>query len=108
MQYELRIYRAMPGRLADLNRRFETSTLSLWEKHGIRPIGFWTVNIGDSNHDLYYMLAWEDLAERDRKWSAFGRDPEWIAARAASEENGPLVQSLSNQILSPTSYSKLR
>jgi len=108
MQYELRIYRCLPGRLADLNRRFETTTIPLWNKHGIRALGFWTVNIGENNHDLYYMLEWESLAERERKWNAFASDPEWISARAASEENGAIVQSISNQILSPTSYSPLR
>jgi len=38
--YELRVYEAVPGRLGDLNKRFETLTIKLWEKHGIRPVGF--------------------------------------------------------------------
>jgi len=36
----------MPGRLPDLNKRFEAVTLKLWEKHGFRPVGFWTTVIG--------------------------------------------------------------
>ncbi len=40
MIHELRIYHAMPGRLPDLNRRFETVTLKLWEKHGVRQLAF--------------------------------------------------------------------
>jgi hypothetical protein len=108
MIHELRIYHAMPGRLADISRRFETVTLKLWEKHGIRQAGFWTVLIGDSNHDLYYLLEWESLAERERKWAAFQADPEWIAARAETERNGPLITHLSNTFLSPTAYSSVR
>jgi len=42
MLYEQRIYTCLPGRLPALNRRFETVTLKLWEKHAIRPVGFWT------------------------------------------------------------------
>ncbi len=33
MIYELRIYHATPGKLAALNKRFETITLKFWEKH---------------------------------------------------------------------------
>src|ERR1700739_2042562 len=59
MIYELRVYHCVPGRLPDLMKRFDTITLPLWEKHRIRQAGFWTVAIGSSNQDLYYMLQWE-------------------------------------------------
>jgi hypothetical protein len=36
MIYETRVYRCLPGRLPALLKRFETITLKLWEKHGIR------------------------------------------------------------------------
>ena len=108
MIHELRIYHCMPGRLADLNARFETVTLKLWERHGIRQAGFWTVLVGESNHDLYYLLEWENLAERDQRWNAFQSDPEWLSARAKTEANGPLISHISNQILVPTVYSAVR
>jgi hypothetical protein len=65
MIYEMRIYRCVPGRLPALLQRFEKVTLNLWKKHGIRLAGFWTTLIGDSNHELTYLLAWESLAERE-------------------------------------------
>lgn len=108
MLHELRIYHCMPGRIGDLNARFANVTLKLWDKHGIRQAGFWTVAIGPSNHDLYYLLEWESLAEREQKWNAFATDPEWIAARAKTEENGPIVEYLENYILQPTAYSKVK
>jgi len=108
MIHELRIYKCAPGRLPDLNKRFETVTLKLWEKHGFRPVGFWTVRIGPSNQDLYYLLEWKDMAERERVWDAFAADPEWLKARSESEKNGPIVASIENMILSPTAYSKLK
>jgi hypothetical protein len=108
MLYELRIYHCMPGRLPDLNRRFETITLKLWERHGFRQVGFWTVLVGESNHDLYYMLEWKDMAERERLWNGFQADQEWIKARAETEKNGPLLTHLTNYFLAPTSYSKLK
>jgi hypothetical protein len=108
MIHELRIYHCMPGRLGDLNHRFANVTLKIWEKHGIRQVGFWTILIGPSNHALYYLLEWESLAERERKWNAFAGDPEWIAARAKTEEQGPIVQHLENYMLTPTAYSKTK
>ena len=108
MLREVRIYHCIPGRLPDLNKRFETITLKLWEKHGIRQAGFWTVMIGDSNNALHYMLEWDSLAERDRKWGAFMVDPEWLVARAETEKNGPIVHYITNYILTPTSYSAVK
>ncbi len=108
MIYELRIYHATPGKLKALNQRFETTTLRFWEKHGIRQVGFWTPVIGENNNDLYYMVEWENLAEREQKWNAFMSDSEWIKARAATEVDGPLYSHITNMILTPTSYSKLK
>ena len=108
MIHELRVYHCVPGRLPDLNRRFETITLKLWDKHGIRPVGFWTTLIGADHQALYYLLEWDGLGERERRWNAFQGDPDWISARAETERAGPIVARIENQILAPTAYSKLR
>ena len=108
MIHELRIYHCVPGRLPDLNKRFETITLKLWEKHAIRQVGFWTPLVAENNNVLTYLLAWESLAEREQKWNAFATDPQWLAARAETERNGPLTTHISNSILAPTSYSAIK
>ena len=108
MIHELRIYHCMPGRLPDLNKRFETATLALWEKHGIRQAGFWTVLVGPNNQSLYYLLEWDSMGERERNWGAFMADPEWLAKRAETERNGPLVERVENLFLAPTAYSKVK
>lgn len=108
MIYELRVYHCIPGRLPALLKRFETITLGLWQRHGIRQAGFWTVAIGESNQDLFYLLAWESLAEREAKWSKFISDPEWLAKRAETERDGPIVASVANSMLEPTAFSAVR
>jgi hypothetical protein len=108
MLYELRIYHCLPGRLPALLKRFETVTVRLFERHGIQQLGFWTVAIGESNQDLVYILQWDSLAEREKRFAAFQSDPEWIEARRKSEEDGPLVASISNSILTPTAFSLAR
>lgn len=108
MLYELRVYYAVPGRLPALLKRFDTITLKIWERHGIRQAGFWTVAIGESNQALYYLLAWESLADREKKWATFQADPEWISKRAETEKDGPIVERVINQILQPTSFSSVK
>ena len=109
MVYELRVYHIVPGRLPAILKRFDTVTCRLFEKHGIKQVGFWTVAIGESSSDLVYMLQWESLADRDKKWATFAADPEWIEARARSEaDGGPIVASITNSILMPTSFSALK
>ncbi len=108
MIYELRVYHAMPGKLQALVKRFETTTIHLFEKHGIHQAGFWTTAIGESNNDFYYMLKWDSLDERAKRFHAFQNDPDWIKARTASELDGPLVHSLANTILLPTAFSAVK
>ena len=108
MLYELRVYECVPGRLPDLLKRFDTITLKLWDKHGIKQAGFWTTVIGESNQTLYYLLAWESLAEREQKWAGFMADRDWQAARAQTEANGAIVAKVSNAILAPTAFSSVK
>jgi hypothetical protein len=110
MIYELRVYHCVPGRLPAIIKRFATATVGLFEKHGFKQIGYWTVAIGEgSGSDLIYMLAWDSLADRETKFAAFAADPEWIEARAKSEaDGGPIVASVTNSILAPTAFSALK
>lgn len=108
MLYELRVYDCCPGRLPALLDRFQNTTLALFERHGIKQGGFWTTVIGGHNHRLTYFLVWESLAEREKKWGAFQTDPEWIAKRAASEKDAPIVANVMSEILTPTAFSSVK
>ncbi|HEY5209022.1 MAG TPA: NIPSNAP family protein [Stellaceae bacterium] len=108
MVYELRIYHCVTGRLPALLKRFEKDTLRIWDRLGIRQAGFWTQTIGDANGDLYYLLQWESLAERERKWDVFVADPEWNEVRAASERDGAIVANVANSFLRPTAFSSVK
>ncbi len=108
MIYEMRVYRCIPGRLPALLKRFGTITLKIWEKHGIRQAGFFTTVVGESHQELTYFLAWESLAEREKKWAAFQSDPDWITARAKTEADGQIVANIVNQLLAPTAFSAVK
>jgi hypothetical protein len=108
MIYEQRVYRCVPGKLPALLNRFETITLKLWEKHGIKQAGFFTTLIGESHQELTYYLAWESLADREKKWAAFQTDPDWISARARTEADGQIVGNIVSQLLVPTAFSSVK
>jgi hypothetical protein len=108
MIYEQRIYSCIPGRLPALLKRFEEQTLKIWDKHGIKQAGFWTVLVGDGNHDLHYLLAWDSLAERERIWDAFQADPAWHKARDESEKGGPIIANIKSAFLQPTAFSSVK
>jgi hypothetical protein len=49
------------------------------------------------------------LAEREQKFGAFVKDPEWLEVRRRSEEQGgPVEASITNTILVPTAFSMTR
>src|SRR6201989_1760291 len=104
----MRVYRCLPGRLPALLKRNEAVAPKIWEKHGIRQAGFFTTLIGQSNQEVTYFLAWETLAEREQKWTGFFSDPERIAARNASEADGPIVPTMGSQFLVPTAFSAVK
>jgi hypothetical protein len=80
----------------------------LWDKHGIKQAGFYTTLIGTSNQELTYFVAWESLADREKKWTAFQSDPDWVAGRAKSEEDGQIIDNIVSQLLVPTAFSAVK
>ena len=54
------------------------------------------------------MLKFDSLADREKKWNAFQADPEWHAARAETERNGPIVAKVVNSFLQPTGFSSVK
>jgi hypothetical protein len=54
------------------------------------------------------MLAWKSMAEREKLWSTFAVDAEWIEVVAESEREGPIVQNIANQLLQPTEFSPMK
>lgn len=107
--FEMRTYHCAPGRLDALHKRFREHTNYLFAKQGISLIAYWTPLEGpESQNTLVYVLAYPSMAAREASWKAFREDPAWIAAKAASEEDGPIVEKVDSLFLSPTDYSPIR
>ena len=90
MIYESRIYKAVPGRLPDINARFANHTVGFFKQYDIGMMGFWTDEIGASNQ-LTYILSFDSVTDRAEKWAAFQADKAWAEVRAETESKGPIV-----------------
>jgi hypothetical protein len=109
--FELRIYKTAPGKLDDLHARFRNHTLKLFGKHGMTQLGYWTpMDKTDGADDtLIYILAHKSREGAAASFRAFREDPDWIAARKASEEKagGSLTvpDGVKSTFMTPTDYS---
>lgn len=107
--FELRIYTAAPGKMEALHRRFRDHTLRLFAKHGIKSIGYWTTKEADGPDRLYYMVAYPDLASREKMLlQGIAVDPEFRQAVDESTQDGPLTTKIESILLKPTDYSPLK
>ena len=102
--FELRTYYAAEGKLDALNTRFRDHTTALFTRHGMTNVGYW-VPVENPQHQLIYLLSYPDLAAREKSWKAFQADPEWVAAKAASETSGTLVKKVDSRFLTLTDFS---
>lgn len=107
--FELRTYESPSDR--DHARKvemFNSGEFEIFHRAGFRSVFFGDTLVGSRMPNLTYMLAFDDLGERDKLWSAFGSLPEWKklsgSSRYAFEE---IVSSITNVILSPTAYSQI-
>jgi hypothetical protein len=110
--FEMRTYYANPGKLEALHARFRDHTMKIFEKHGMTNVGYWIPidpqTGAATGNTLVYILAYPSLEARKKAWDDFGKDPEWLAARDASESDGKLVEKVDSVFLSPTDYSAIR
>jgi hypothetical protein len=98
--YEVRVYEAVEGRADAMRRRFiDVVATKFFPRHGIELLGAFTAPAEDGR--LTYMTRFADEDARKKAWASFAADPEWAAAKAASEPDGPLLKNQTISVLSP-------
>jgi hypothetical protein len=107
--FELRTYESPSDR--DHVRKvemFNSGEFEIFHRAGFRSVFFGDTLVGSRLPNLTYMLAFDDLGQREKLWSTFGSLPEWKklsgSERYAFEE---IVSSITNVILGPTAYSQI-
>jgi hypothetical protein len=72
-------------------------------------VGFWSpMDSKEAGKTLVYLLAYPSKEVADKSWKAFRDDPDWKAAKEASEKNGTLVEKVDSVYLNPTDYSPMK
>lgn len=107
--YELRTYYTEPGRLPALLARFRNHTTRLFEKYGMKNVGYWVpADAPASENTLIYLLEHKSRDDAKKSWDGFRADPEWTKVRTESEKDGKIVQKVESVYLNGTDFSALR
>jgi hypothetical protein len=107
--FEVRTYTANEGKLDALNARFRNHTMRLFERHGMKNIGYWVPQEAPlKQNTLIYILAHSSREAAAKSWDAFRNDPEWQKARADSEARGPIVNRVDSLFVEATDYSPMK
>jgi hypothetical protein len=107
--YELRTYTAPDGKLPELNARFRDHTMRIFEKHGMKSVGYWVPqDAPDHNNTLTYMISHDSRDAAKKNWADFQADPEWKKVSAESQVNGPIVAKVVSVFMDATDYSPIK
>ena len=107
--YELRLYHVKEGKMDALKARFCVHTDSIFQKHNMKSIGYWSPEDAPDSQNLFiYILEHPSRQEAEKNWADFQADPEWKKVKAESEANGPLVDHIDHYFMDPTSFSALQ
>jgi len=88
--------------------------MKLFEKHGMTNLVYWhPAGIENSDRKLIYLLAHRSVDAAKESFAAFRKDPDWLAAKEASEKKvgGSLTekeQGVVSEFFTPTDYSPIR
>ena len=102
MIYELRHYTIQQGKMNEFVQRFGEIPMKLFEKYGAKVVGVWQTRIGPGP-EVVYILAFDDLAHREKVFDAMYQDEEFLKYAPTAE-----VASFTIRIVRPLPYSPLQ
>jgi hypothetical protein len=108
--YELRSYESPTEHLHKTKVRMfnEGGEIALFKRLNFNAIFYARVLSGSKMPNLMYLTTFENMAEHDAHWKAFGNSPEWKALTAMPEyENKVSVSRNESILMHPAEYSDL-
>lgn len=107
--FELRTYTAPDGKLPELQARFRNHTMRMFEKHGMKNVGYWVPQDAPAkDNTLIYIISHESREAAKKSWAAFGGDPEWQKVAKESQMNGKIVAGITSVYMEPADYSPIK
>ena len=108
--FELRTYESLTE--LSLRRKvkmFDDGEAGIFRRLGMNPVFFGQALVARNQPKLTYMLAYDDLAARDKLWRDFSADPEWQKLRVQPGlSDAELVSNINITILRPLPFSSIR
>jgi len=97
--YELRVYKALPGKRDALAARFASRTANTYARHGITNVGYWIpvqtdAELGiDASDTFIYIRGYPSKEERDKRLKAAHDDPEFaeVVLKQERDPNAKLI-----------------
>ena len=108
--YELRTYESMNEKAgAKKIKMFEDGEAAIFKRLGMKTVLFGRTIAGRNMPSLTYMLGYDDMAQHDQLWKAFGADPEWQKLRATPGlSDAEIVSNITNYLVTPLPFSPIR
>ncbi len=108
--FELRTYHSPTARQRKaLDARFSGAEIKIFHRVGIHPVFYSSTVFGANRPNLTYLIPFDNLAAREKAWSAFGADEEWIRVRNESvERDGQITAVIDLSLHRATAYSPVR
>ena len=107
--FELRTYTAPEGKLGELQARFRNHTIRIFDKHGMKSVGYWTPQDAPlSQNTLIYVLAHASRDAAKKNWAEFQADPEWQKVSADTQVNGRIVSKVDSVFMDATDFSPIK
>jgi hypothetical protein len=115
--YELRIYKAQPGKRDALAARFASRTAATYARHGITNVGYFIPEQSDkelgidADDTFIYIRGYPSKAERDTRLKAAHDDPEFeeVVLKQERDPNARLIIKAHNIDMHPNGpYSAIK
>jgi NDP-sugar pyrophosphorylase family protein len=107
--FELRTYTAPAGKLDALNARFRNHTRRIFDKYGMKSVGYWIPADEPRSADtLIYILQHDSRETAKKSWDAFRQDAEWKKIAAETQKDGPIVSKVDSVFINATDYSAIK
>lgn len=107
--FELRTYESHSKKANKTKiEMFNKGEIDIFRRVGIRPVFFGETIIGTKMPNLTYMVVFDDVADREKRFATFGADPEWQKLKSKPDyADSEVVSNVSNLFLRPTAYSQI-
>lgn len=107
--YEMRTYTAPDGKLPNLQARFRDHTIRIFNKHGMKSVGYWVPQDAPAkDNTLIYIISHDSREAAKKNWADFQADPEWKKVAAESQVDGRIVSGVVSVFMDATDYSPIR